>query len=623
MEMNVLQLLPAWLAIAVASSSAVVQPRLLRPEDLFRYERIAGIVWSPDFARAAVEIHRPRPWVGSNLSSADIAVVETATAKLQVVATPPRDVLGFFGAAWSPDGRRLAFFSIGRDGTVRPWVWNGRGAPVLLKELQIADSLADPPRALWTDGSRVVLMTRELGRPAAGPLYAGATRGRNASDEWQRAVAGTEAAVTVFDSMATAASPRARFVRLVSVDVDTRAITTLAEGALHTPRLSTDRRTVSFRVENPAIPLAPASSFFGPEATGEAAYDRVNWGHEARHVDARSGASAPAPLPAPPAAKAQSSPSLRVANATDSGSALVLQRDGRPDEVIWRGNSWLREISAGRAEAIAYRGAGGESLTGWLLYPPGYVAGRPIPIVTMVYPGSVFSDRQPSSFDLFNPAFNHPQLFAALGYGVLLPSIPESDKPMQVDGIAALAGAVLPLVDAVIARGIADPRRIGVAGQSAGGWATLGLITTTDRFRTAIASASYSNLVSLYGTFYGQYRYGDSGIAERAQLLRMLQFERGYDAAAAPPWEQPERYRINSPLWRAASVRTPLMLIHGNQDFVPIQQAEEFFTALYRQDKRVQLLRYAGEEHTIASRANVLDMWQRIDAWLRETMKAD
>ncbi len=90
--------------------------------------------------------------------------------------------------------------------------------------------------------------------------------------------------------------------------------------------------------------------------------------------------------------------------------------------------------------------------------------------------------------------------------------------------------------------------------------------------------------------------------------------------ADAPPWEQPERYRVNSPLWRAASVHTPLLLVHGDQDFIPVQQAEEFFTALYRQDKRVELVRYAGEEHTIGLRENVLDLWRRIDKWLRETM---
>jgi hypothetical protein len=606
---------------ALAGSSASFQTRVLTPDDLFRYERVTGIVWSPDFARAAVEIHRPRPWVGASLSSAEVAVVETASASLRVIATPAKDIFGFFGAAWSPDARRLAFFSIGRDGAVRLWIWNGREAPSMMGGVDVADGLLDPPRALWTDVNRVVLMTRDPGRPNTGPLYFTAMRGRNVADEWQKAIADTDAAVSVFESMAPTDAARARFVRLVSIDVETRAITTLAQGALHAPRLSSDRRTLSYRIETPPIPAAPVSSFFVPEAKGEAAYDRVNWGHEARHIDATTGAAVPAP-PAPPAASTQGQPSLRVEHAAETGSALVLRRDGRPDAVVWRGNTWLREIRAGRAESIPYKSADGRALTGWLLYPPDHVAGRALPIVTMVYPSSVYGERTPSSFDLFSPSFNHPQLFAALGYGVLLPSIPESDTPMQVDGIAALAGSVVPLLDAVIARGIADPNRIAVAGQSAGGWATLGLITTTDRFRTAIASASYSNLTSLYGAFYGQYRYGDAGLAERAQLLRMLQFERGYYAADAPPWEQPERYRINSPIFRVGSVRTPLMLIHGDQDFIPIQQAEEFFTALYRQDKRVQLVRYAGEEHTITSRVNVLDMWRRIDAWLRETMAA-
>lgn len=88
-----------------------------------------------------------------------------------------------------------------------------------------------------------------------------------------------------------------------------------------------------------------------------------------------------------------------------------------------------------------------------------------------------------------------------------------------------------------------------------------------------------------------------------------------------PPWQHPDRYRENSAIHRAHKVETPLLLIHGELDFIPIQQAEEFFTALYRKDKRVRLLRYAGEGHTISDRANVLDMWQRIERWLAETMR--
>lgn len=67
-------------------------------------------------------------------------------------------------------------------------------------------------------------------------------------------------------------------------------------------------------------------------------------------------------------------------------------------------------------------------------------------------------------------------------------------------------------------------------------------------------------------------------------------------------------------------VKTPVMLIHGDLDFIPIQQAEEFFTALLRQDKRAQFVRYKGEWHTISNRANVLDLWTRVAAWLSTTM---
>jgi dipeptidyl aminopeptidase/acylaminoacyl peptidase len=167
---------------------------------------------------------------------------------------------------------------------------------------------------------------------------------------------------------------------------------------------------------------------------------------------------------------------------------------------------------------------------------------------------------------------------------------------------------------------VADSDRIAVLGQSDGGFAVLGLVTQTNRFRSAMASASFSNFVSLYGTFYGQFRHGDQGRPEAGQLLRMLQHEKGSMGMVGPPWKEPDRYRENSAINYVHKVETPLLLIHGENDFIPIQQAEEFFTGLYRQDKRVQFLRYAGEGHTITERVNVLDMWRRIDKWLKETM---
>jgi dipeptidyl aminopeptidase/acylaminoacyl peptidase len=611
----------AVLAALLLPNAVDAQRRLLQPDDLFRVQRVGAIAWSPDGQLATVELHRPGRWLDPGIPTAQIHVLDLRRSSLRPISSSSSTFVGFFGARWSPTGRRLVFLSVDTNAVVRPWLWTaGAAQPRMLPNLELADALADRPVAMWSDSTHIVVRTRDSSRPLSGPLYSNIMRGRNVATAWRQAREARVAEVTVMDShRPDSAAPGSR---IVSVNVRTGVITVLATGPVHRPRLSADGRVLTYRREDPSFRSALAGSFFGPDAYGEDVYDRVNWGSALHHVDARTGAPVPAPDSATVSTPAKPNATLRVTNDSLVGTQLWLARPGRPDTVIWVGNQWVREIRTGRAEAISYVALSGRSLTGWLLYPPDHVPGRAIPIVTVVYPSTIYGPRTPGAFSLFNEHFQHPQMLAALGYGVVVPSMPEPERPMQARALDSLASGVLPLLDTLIARGIADPRRIAVLGQSAGGHAVLGLIALTNRFRTAIASASYANLTSLFGTFYGQYRYGDGGDPQRAQMLRMLQFERGYYGAGAPPWEAPERYRDNSPIERVASIRTPLMLVHGDQDFIPVQQAEEMFTALYRQDKRVRLVRYAGEGHTISARANVVDMWARVAVWLRETMPA-
>src|SRR5882724_6314594 len=155
---------------------------------------------------------------------------------------------------------------------------------------------------------------------------------------------------------------------------------------------------------------------------------------------------------------------LYTANASD-GSHLWLCGGGRHPKSscteIWHANGWIQNIKTGSVESIPYKAADGSALTAWLLLPPDYSAGTRLPMVAIVYPGLTYDAKQPSVFSLYKADFwEHPQLFAALGF--------------------------------------ADPDRVAVAGQSDGGFATLGLITETNRFRSAIESAGFSDLVSLY-----------------------------------------------------------------------------------------------------------------------------
>lgn len=627
------------ISFAAPLNAGAQATRLLRPSDMFAIEQTGPSAWSPDGGAVSVQFLRSDRWLDWNVPASDLRVLDVATGRWQTIGARRGPYVGFFGAAWSPSGRSLLFFSVDSNAIVRPWIWTRGGAGArLLGGVQISDGLIDDPVGFWSDETHLIFLGRDSTILNSGPLYAELFAHRNAADRWRTAYEGVVPSVAVTRSRGpdTVVSPR----RLLSVDIGNGALTVLARGELHHPALSSDRRTLTYWRQRPALGAHIDTTLFGATGT-EPDYLRVDWGNELHAIDPRTGMEvalrddSASPThdslrlqpPAAPRSDARlkvASPdanaALYVAAADSDGSHLWLVRRGAPPIDVWHGNEWVREVRAGSGERIAYTDAAGHTLSGWVLYPPGHRGGERLPVVTIVYPGIMYTSRVPTDFSLLYRSFENPQLFASLGYAVVLPSIPYPDKPMQTDMIAPLAAAVMPLIDTVIARGIADPERIALMGQSAGGYAVQAMITQTSRFRTAISTAGYSDLISLYGTFYGQYRHGDAGDIHASTALRMMQFERGYYLAGAPPWAALERYIANSPIFKVARVDTPLMIVQGENDFVSVQQSEEYFSALYRQNKRAEFVRYYGEDHTITRRANVLDLWRRIDAWLRDTM---
>lgn len=638
--MKLIGLVTALVFLAVnATGQTATTARPFAPEDLFRLRSVGAVAWSPNGFFATIEFSKDSRWL-DGVPTNDISVLDVKTRSLRALTPKASAYLGFFNAVWSPDSRRVAFLSVDRNAVVRVWVWTvGTLAPTMLPTIDARFGFNDPPIA-WTDGDRLAIMAWEQGAVRSSQLYTRVLRGRNVVTNWTRAFEGKLASASVLESGATT-ELTAPGVQLVTVDLRSGLRKTLARGRLHALSVSPDGCCVSFIRHNPGVPGQPVASYFEAVSRGgdvEAGYAAVNLGTKRHVIDARSGAEVSRSsedlrpksqpkrtAPPPPRSDARllsQSPSgeaaLHIAQGPD-GSHLWLSGKTAPIK-IWSANEWMGAIKLGRAESLSYNAQDGTPLTAWLLLPVNHVPGTRVPMITIVYPSAVYGRSVPSSFSPFRSNFEHPQLFAALGYAVLLPSMPETKDPSQSHALPPLLNGVIPAIDAAVARGVADPDRIGVLGQSDGGFAVLGLITQTNRFRSAMASASFSNFVSLYGTLYGQYRQGDSGRPEAGQVLRMLQLEKGSMGLGGPPWSEPDRYRENSAINFVHKVETPLLLIHGELDFIPIQQAEEFFTALFRQDKRVQLLRYAGEGHTISDRANVLDLWRRMEKWLAETM---
>ena len=282
-------------------------------------------------------------------------------------------------------------------------------------------------------------------------------------------------------------------------------------------------------------------------------------------------------------------------------------------------NTHLREIAQAEMKKIEYRSLDGQELKGWVMLPIGYQEGKRYPLVTLVYGGTVFGDNPPGMARTINqPSSLNYQLLAARGYAVLFPSMPLKPEGETSDPLLDLTKGVLPAVDKVIELGLADPQRLGVMGQSYGGYSTYGLVTQTNRFQAAVALAGLSDLTSMYGIFDARFRYDEF---PHERVMNMSQAETGQERLGNPPWKDFERYLRNSPLSYVNRIETPLMIVQGDLDFVPIQQGEQVFMALYRQNKRAEFVRYWGDGHVLESPANIRDVWARIYGWLDQFLK--
>ena len=158
-----------------------------------------------------------------------------------------------------------------------------------------------------------------------------------------------------------------------------------------------------------------------------------------------------------------------------------------------------------------------------------------------------------------------------------------------------------------------DKDRIGIDGQSWGGYQTAYLVTRTNMFACAGSGAPVANMTSAFGGI--RWESGDS---------RQAQYEQGQSRIGRNLWEAPELYIQNSPLFHANRVNTPLLIMHNDQDgAVPWYQGIEMFMALRRLQKPVWMLQYNGEAHNIRARKNRKDITVRLQQFFDHYLKGD
>jgi dipeptidyl aminopeptidase/acylaminoacyl peptidase len=280
--------------------------------------------------------------------------------------------------------------------------------------------------------------------------------------------------------------------------------------------------------------------------------------------------------------------------------------------------SWVRQLThvapetervlLGVTRLIEFTTKSGAHAKATLLLPAGYHPGIRYPMVVYPYPMESRSNDL-NVYGVTGSGVENMQLLATRGFAVLAPDVPPFDWTIQM---RELADNILPAVDRVIELGIADTARLGLMGQSWGGYTTLALITQTPRFRAAVMRGGIGDHVTMSGTLQTSgYAYG--------MLLEESWF-------GGPPWERSEMYHRNSPLYLLDHVRTPLLIVHGEgETTVPIFLADQVFAGLQRLRREVEFARYAHENHAEAlwSYANQRDYLERMLGWFDSHLQKD
>jgi acylaminoacyl-peptidase len=293
-------------------------------------------------------------------------------------------------------------------------------------------------------------------------------------------------------------------------------------------------------------------------------------------------------------------------SAYGGGSAFSAARDGttvftttrpdlpgdlavrRPDGAIRRltavNDDLLPQRTLGAVEEIRYSSSkDGRRVHGWLITPPDFDPAKRYPLILEIHGGPFanYGDR----FDL------EKQLWAARGYVVFYANPRGSTSyggefgnlihhAYPGDDFFDLDSGV----DAAIARGFVDPDNLFVTGGSGGGVLTCWMVGRTNRFRAAASAYPVINWASFLLT------------ADIPAYVLRYWFP-------GPPWEHPEHYWQRSLLSVVGNVKTPTMVITGEEDWrTPMSESEQYYTALKLRGVDSVLVRVPGEPHGIQRR---------------------
>lgn len=268
-------------------------------------------------------------------------------------------------------------------------------------------------------------------------------------------------------------------------------------------------------------------------------------------------------------------------------------------------NAFQKEYNWGSAELVKWNSADGVPRQGILFKPENFDPKKKYPMVTYFYED--LSDGLHAYVAPNGGTSVNITQYVSNGYLMFEPDI---FYEMGHPGQSALK-SVVPGVQSLIDKGFVDPKKIGLQGHSWGGYQIAYMITQTNMFTAAEAGAPVSNMTSAYG-----------GIRWESGVNRAMQYESGQSRIGKSLQEGLPLYLENSPLFSVDRIKTPLLILHNDQDgAVPWYQGIEMYIGMRRQNKEAYLFNYNGEPHGIQGRANQKDWASRMQAFFDVKLK--
>ncbi len=271
-------------------------------------------------------------------------------------------------------------------------------------------------------------------------------------------------------------------------------------------------------------------------------------------------------------------------------------------------DSLLATVHVQPYEEMWYKAPDGVAVQGWIVRPPAGAA-RTSPLAVEMHGGphvmwgpgeaSMWLEYQSLAGAGYTVFFSNPR--GSDGYGF------EHKKAIHRNWGDLPMGDVLAGADSVIARGLADANQQVITGGSYAGYLTAWIIGHTNRFKAAVAQRGVFDMVSWWGM---------------ANTWRLYESE-----FAAVPWEDPELAWKASPIAYAGKIETPLLLLHGENDYrVGLGGVQTLFRMLKAQGKDVELVLYPREGHEVTRSGEPhhrVDHMARIIEWFDRYLKRE